>query len=424
MTNLPSSIKFDIGSIQKIPSRSSRRSTVFGKCCSFLIIFLIALVVSTAIILSIVLTQMKSTSSITTMTTTTGLSTSSILTNYQTNITSTSSNNITGYVSYPIPTSIPTLINNFKGPNLSGGEFNSGVGKRYGYDYIYPTTKEIDYYVSQGFGIIRMPFDMTRAYPVPYSSLNMTEMSYMKIVVDYCLSKGMYVILDPHNYGVIYDNRVGVQRLIGVDAEGTNLFADFWAHMGTLYKNYPNVLFGLMNEPHAQTAVQWYTGAFPSIQAIRAVGASQLILIPGTSWTGAHSWISSGNAAAWNGFNGDPINNFVFEMHQYLDSDSSGTHQTCRTNCSNSLQAATTWLTTNGFKGFLGEFAWSNDSSCTNEGPAFLDHLSNHSNIWMGWTWWCGGPWYPSNYMFMLDPISFTTPIIDRHQMALLLQHL
>ncbi|CAF1501782.1 unnamed protein product, partial [Adineta ricciae] len=105
-------------------------------------------------------------------------------------------------------------------------------------------------------------------------------------------------------------------------------------------------------------------------------------------------------------------------------SSQSGTHQTCRANCANSLQAATTWLTTNGFKGFLGEFAWSNDSSCTNEGPAFLDHLSNHSNVRMGWTWCCGGPWYPSNYMFMLDLINFTAPIIDRHQMALLLQHL
>ncbi|CAF1359140.1 unnamed protein product [Adineta steineri] len=418
--NLPSSIKIDIGSIQKISSRPSRRSVIYGKCCNFLIIFLVALVVSTAIILSIVLTKMKTTTSITT--TTIGLTSVSI--NYQTNLTTTSSNNITGYISYPIPTSIPTLINNFKGPNLSGGEFNSGIGKRYGYDYIYPSTREIDYYVSEGFGIIRMPFDMTRAYPVPYSLLNMTEMNYMKTVVDYCLSKGMHVILDPHNYGVIYDSRTGVQRLIGVDVEGTNLFADFWARMGALYMNYPNVLFGLMNEPNTQSAVQWYTGAIPSIQAIRAVGATQLILIPGTSWTGAHSWVSSGNAAAWNGFNGDPMNNFVFEMHQYLDSDSSGTHPTCGTNCFTSLQAATAWLATNGFKGFLGEFAWSNDSSCTNEGPAFLDYLSNYSNVWMGWTWWCGGPWYPSTYMFMLDPISFTAPIINRPQMALLLQHL
>jgi endoglucanase len=327
-------------------------------------------------------------------------------------------------VSYQVPKSIPTLANNYKGPNLSGAEFNEGLGKRYGYDYIYPSTDEIDYYASKGFGIIRMPFDMTRVYPKPYSPLDAAEIGHMRPIVDYCLSKGMRVILDPHNYGYIYDNRTGVKHEIGVDAEGTNLFADFWGRMGTMYKNYTNVVFGLMNEPHKQTAAQWYTGAVPAITAIRAVGATQMILIPGTSWTGAHSWVSSGNGAAWAGFKGDPLNNFAFEMHQYLDSDSSGTHSTCITNTSRSLEAATTWLTTNKFKGLLGEFGWSTQETCVSEGPAFMEYLSSNSNAWIGWTYWCGGPWYPMTYMFMLDPIDFIQPYLDRPQMAVLQAHL
>jgi endoglucanase len=325
---------------------------------------------------------------------------------------------------FPTPKNIPKLANNYKGPNLSGAEFNSGSGKRINYDYTYPNTDEIDYYASKGFGIIRMPFDLSRVYSVPYSSLNMTEIGFMKPVVDYCLSKGMHIILDPHNYGYIYDNRTGTSREIGVDTEGTNLFADFWGRMATVYKNYPNVLFGLMNEPHNQNATEWYTGAVPAIKAIRAAGATQIILIPGTGWTGAHSWVGSGNGAAWAGFNGDPLNNFVFEMHQYLDSDSSGTHGNCITNSNASLVDATTWLTTNKFKGFLGEFGWSTDPSCTNEGPAFLDYISAHSNAWLGWTWWCGGPWYPWTYMYMLDPIDYIQPILDRPQMTVLLAHL
>jgi endoglucanase len=320
--------------------------------------------------------------------------------------------------------SVPRLANNYKGPNLSGAEFNPGPGKRYGYDYIYPTTKEIDYYASKGFGIIRMPFDMTRVYPEPYSPLNTTEIIYMRLTVDHCLSKGIRVILDPHNYGFIYDSRTEVQREIGVDVEGTNLFKDFWSKMGLMYKNYPNVIFGLMNEPNKQTAIQWYTGAIPAIKAIRDAGATQMILIPGTGWTGAHSWISSGNAQVWTGFKDDPLNNFAFEMHQYLDADSSGTHNTCIANSTSSLESATNWLSTNKFKGFLGEFGWSTDSSCTNEGPSFLDYISSNSDVWMGWTWWCGGPWYPSNYIFMLDPISYNPPIVDRPQMSVLLKHL
>jgi endoglucanase len=316
------------------------------------------------------------------------------------------------------------LVNNYKGPNLSGAEFNSGPGKRYGYDYIYPNTNEIDYYASKGFGIIRMPFDMTRVYSQSYSPLNTTEIGYMKPVVDYSLSKGMRIILDPHNFGFIYDNRTGKKLEIGVDVEGTNLFKDFWGRMASMYKNYSNVVFALMNEPHQQTAIQWYTGAIPAIKAIRDAGATQMILIPGTGWTGAHSWISSGNAQVWTGFKDDPLNNFSFEMHQYLDTDSSGTHKTCKTNSSSSLESATNWLSTNNFKGFLGEFGWSTDSSCTNEGPSFLDYISSNSDVWMGWTWWCGGPWYPWTYMFMLDPIDFIEPIIDRPQMAVLVAHL
>ncbi len=327
-------------------------------------------------------------------------------------------------MSFPAPRSFPPLANNTKGPNLSGAEFNPGPGKRINFDYTYPSTKEIEYYVSKGFGIMRMPFDISRAYPTPYSPLNLTEIIYMRLTVDHALSKGMYVILDPHNFGFIYDGRTGAKREIGVDDEGTKMFADFWGRMGAMYKNFPNVFFGLMNEPNQQTAAQWYSGAVPAIKAIRDAGANQTILIPGSAWTGAHTWISSGNAAAWAGFEGDPKKNFAFEMHQYLDSDSSGTHNTCVANSSASLEAATNWLATNKFKGFLAEFGWSTDSSCTNEGPPFMDYISAHSDVWMGWTWWCGGPWYPSTYMYMLDPISFTPPIVDRPQMAVLLAHL
>jgi endoglucanase len=44
-------------------------------------------------------------------------------------------------------------------------------------------------------------------------------------------------------------------------------------------------------------------------------------------------------------------------MHQYLDSDSSGTSGTCVSSTIGveRLTAATNWLKQNGFKGFLGE---------------------------------------------------------------------
>ena len=48
---------------------------------------------------------------------------------------------------------------------------------------------------------------------------------------------------------------------------------------------------------------------------------------------------------------------FTQEMHQYLDSDGSGTSATCVSSTigAERLAAATTWLQQNGLKGFLGE---------------------------------------------------------------------
>lgn len=53
-------------------------------------------------------------------------------------------------------------------------------------------------------------------------------------------------------------------------------------------------------------------------------------------------------------------------MHQYLDSDGSGTHDACvsATIGSERLQAATAWLRRHGKKGLLGEFAGAVNAPC------------------------------------------------------------
>lgn len=100
---------------------------------------------------------------------------------------------------------------------------------------MYPSTGEIDYYASKGFGIIRMPFDIARAYSAAYLPLNTTEIGYMKSIVDYCLSKGMHIVLDPHNYGFIYDNRTGKSREIGVDAAKLQTYLPIFGVVWLLY---------------------------------------------------------------------------------------------------------------------------------------------------------------------------------------------
>jgi endoglucanase len=48
-----------------------------------------------------------------------------------------------------------------------------------------------------------------------------------------------------------------------------------------------------------------------SINAIRAAGATNLVLVPGVFWTGAHSWASLND-----GMKAIQDSNFAFDMHQ------------------------------------------------------------------------------------------------------------
>ena len=94
-----------------------------------------------------------------------------------------------------------------------------------------------------------------------------------------------------------------------------------------------------------------------AINAIRAAGAtSQYIFVEGNSWSGAWTWTTvNSNLVSLT----DPQNKIVYEMHQYLDSDGSGTSDTCvsTTIGQERVQSATQWLQSNGKLGFLGEFA-------------------------------------------------------------------
>jgi endoglucanase len=339
----------------------------------------------------------------------------------------------------PPPTNSPVTSGHLAlpGVNLSGGEYNLGnqnicasVDLRIaksgcilsGWDYIYPSNAEMDYYAAKGLKVIRLPFDGNRVQLQREGPLNSTELMAIDNVVKYAGTKGLMVLLDPHNYGTLNEYDLTGQlapRVIGVDPlMPASKFADLWSKLATHYLTSSNVIFGLMNEPHLQTASQWHAAAIVAIDAIRATGATQKILIPGTSWTGAHSWITSGNAAEWTGFTDM---NFAFEVHQYLDSDSSGTHNSCMSGSgSSALVAFTNWARANSVRGFLGEVGWATDSVCMAEGNSLMSYMSANADTWLGYSYWAGGAW-SSSYMFTLEPSGLGTSLVtDRPQISIL----
>jgi endoglucanase len=213
----------------------------------------------------------------------------------------------------------------------------------------------------------------------------------------------MYVLLDPHNYARYNGN------LIGSSQVPNSAFADFWSRLADAYKGNAFVIFGLMNEPNTMPTEQWVSAANAAAAAIRDTGATNLIMVPGNAWTGAHSWnqtwYGTANATALLDFV-DPGNNFVVEVHQYFDSDFSGTSAQCgTTDASQVLSGVTSWLASNNLRGFLGEFAGANNSSCMQAIQSALQYMQNNDQYWAGWTWWAAGPWWTwEDYMFSLEP--------------------
>ncbi len=310
----------------------------------------------------------------------------------------------------------------YRGINLASAEFNSNrLPGTIHKDYTYPKHADIDYFAGKGMNVFRLPFRWERLQPTLREAFDAAELGRVDAFVNHATGNGAHVVLDPHNYARY---RGGV---IGQTVEAA-AFADLWTRLATHYKNNPKVIFGLMNEPHGMPTELWRDDANAAIRAIRDTGAGNLILVPGNAYSGAGTWFQdwygTPNATAMLGIE-DPGNNFAFEVHQYLDSNASGTADACvsATIGSQKLDGFTRWLRMHGKRGFLGEFAGGRNDTCNAALDDMLTHIDANADVWLCWTYWAAGPWW-GEYMFTLQPTGCPDACIDRPQMAALRPHL
>jgi endoglucanase len=317
------------------------------------------------------------------------------------------------------------------GVNLSGGEFGSNIPGAYGTDYRYPSHpeltdpslshQEMDYHFGKGEGIMRLPFRWERVQDTPYGPLasagtlagwsGRLDMDRIDEIVTYATGQGRIVLLDVHNYMNGFGNKVGFDTATRTDA-----LVDLWVKLANRYASNPRVWFGIMNEPAGITPsrcrdiMEWVVNAIRG----RTVALNR-ILVAGSFYTGAYSWLTIGNAQAFEGF-ADPAGNFAFEMHQYFDNDSSGTQGICALNADQRLQAATAWARARGYQIHLGEFmggdpAVTGQEACGTVVPAACAYMLANRDVWCSWTAWGGGSRWNSTYIFRLDPMSYSAPV-------------
>ena len=307
----------------------------------------------------------------------------------------------------------------YTGVNLAGADFAEDVlPGTYGTHYTYPTHAEVDYFSGKGMNTYRLPFRWERLQRTQFGDFDAAELARIDDFVNYATGKGAAVVLDPHNYARYYGT------IIGTGNVPASAFADFWSRLALRYKGNSRVIFGLMNEPRDMATELWRDDANAAIQAIRNAGAANLILVPGNGYSGAHSWTQSwygtANAVVMLGIT-DPGNNYAFEVHQYFDADYSGTTDQCvsPTIGAEKLVEFTNWLRQHGKRGFLGEFGGGRNDTCYAALDNTLTYIDNNADVWLGWTYWAAGPWWPNDYIFTLEPINGA----DRPQMLPLSKH-
>ncbi|CZR51741.1 probable endo-beta-1,4-glucanase B [Phialocephala subalpina] len=287
----------------------------------------------------------------------------------------------------------------FFGVNESGAEFgNTAIPGQLNKDYTWPPTATIDTLVGKGLNIFRIPIMMERVIPSTMTgTVNATYLSGLTTYVNYITSKGAYAIVDPHNFGRYNGNII-------TDYTG---FQAFWKTLAAVFASNSKVVFDCNNEPHDMGSASVPNLMQACINGVRAAGAtSQYIFVEGTSYSGAWTWTTTSgntNLASLT----DPQNMIIYEMHQYLDSDGSGTSANCvsATIGSERITAATNWLKTNNKKGIIGEFAGGANAQCESAVTDMLTYMGKHTDVWLGALWWGGGPWW-GNYIYGMEPPS------------------
>jgi hypothetical protein len=209
--------------------------------------------------------------------------------------------------------------------------------------------------------------------------------SYVTLLHQY----GLYAILDLHWNAAGTAQATGQQVMPDADHSPA-----FWSSVASLYKGDPAVLFDLYNEPHdiswscwlngcSVGSPAWTTAGMQSlVDAVRATGATQPIMVGGLAWSNDLSgWLANKPA--------DAANALVVSFHNY-------NFNACDPSCWNAIVAPLAGQVPV-VTGELGE------NDCAH---GYIDQYMTwadaHGISYLGWTWdtWdcANGPALISNY--------------------------
>ncbi|KZT28040.1 glycoside hydrolase family 5 protein [Neolentinus lepideus HHB14362 ss-1] len=310
----------------------------------------------------------------------------------------------------------------FAGVNIAGFDFGCGtdgtctvsgayppLAQYYGADGIGQMTHFVN---DDGYNLFRLPVSWQYlTNNVVGGTLNSTTFGEYNTLVQACLNTGAYCIIDIHNYARWNGD------VIGQGGPTNAQFAALWSSLATQYESDSRVMFGIMNEPHDLPSITtWAATVQAAVTAIRQAGAtSQYILLSGDNYSSAATFVSNGSAAALatvTNLDGSTTN-LVFDVHKYLDSDNSGTSDTCVTN--NTVEAwipLSTWLRANDRLAINTETGGGNTQSCVTYLCEQVAYQKTISDVLLGYVGWAAGN-FATSYVLSETPTNNSGVLTD-----------
>jgi len=375
--------------------------------------------------------------------------------------------NLTGAISYtpispnysflPASTQYPSF---FIGINLSGLEFGKSIAPS-----VMPNLSTEDAattvsdlsdtqaFIQAGMNTVRLPvsWDYLQWDGPGVGDINPDYYdNFVKPLLETLTSANIYTIVDLHTY--MRYSTYG-QQYSGCGASGAcpdgklilygGAYVSLWKKLWEKIQKNPKInanyiLFDLVNEPVDVPEDNVFTIQVSIIKMLREQQFNGYILVEGNAWSGLHSWTTT----SWTGASGVTYTNatlftrenfikagipdlskILINVHQYLDSDYSGTHNNCLQDLSTTgdngfnLSAFTTYLAQNKLKAIVTEFgSGTNAQSCEQPLKQFLTYLKNNSaqtqeSGFVGWTIWSTGHGW-GNYNLRVTPRSYQTNIL------------
>jgi endoglucanase len=289
--------------------------------------------------------------------------------------------------------------------------------------------------------IVRLPFAWERLQPTLSGAFDPTYLGYIQTAVSTMRSNGLMVLLDPHNYSM-YRLSGQNRRHIGTSSVPAAAFVDLWSRLADLYKGDAGVVFGLMNEPvqwddygEELQCTEWAGYANQAIAAIRAKTTQNWIFVPGNFYTGAWSWTTTADTTGATNATAmasvvDSAGKMAFEVHQYLDSNYSGTSDTCdASHGAADLANFTAWLRAqSGRIGFIGEVGGGSNTTCYDDLNGVFDYVTANRDVWAGWTYWGSSNWAlqfsiePTNWGYQSNATQLSLTPVDTVMMTTVLK--